>query len=115
MPINRKHSLESLMDALRKYQERTGERITFEYMMIDKVNDSIGNAYELVSLLNGMSAYVNIIPYNPVTEKYKRSTDARIKEFCAVLSKHNIEFEVLREKGADIDAACGQLRIKNGI
>ena len=113
MPINRKHSLESLMDALRKYLERTGERITFEYIMIDKVNDSIGNAYELVSLLNGMNAYVNIIPYNPVIEKYERSSDAKIKEFCNVLSKHHIEFEVRHEKGIDIDAACGQLRTRN--
>lgn len=110
MPINRKHSLESLMDALKIYHERTGERITFEYIMIDKVNDSVGEAYELASLLNGISAYVNIIPYNPAVEKYERSNEARIKEFCNVLSKLHIEFEVRREKGTDIDAACGQLR-----
>jgi 23S rRNA (adenine2503-C2)-methyltransferase len=115
MPVNRKHSLESLMDALRKYQEHTGERVTFEYIMIDKVNDSTDCAYELASLLNGVGAYVNIIPYNPVTEKYKRSSDARIKEFCFILSKYHIEHEVRREKGTDIDAACGQLRTKDGI
>jgi 23S rRNA (adenine2503-C2)-methyltransferase len=115
MPVNRKHSLESLMDALRKYQERTGERITFEYIMIDKVNDSTGEAYELASLLSGMGAYINIIPYNPVIEKYSRSSDSRIKEFCNILSKLNIEYEVRREKGTDVDAACGQLRMKNGI
>jgi 23S rRNA (adenine2503-C2)-methyltransferase len=113
MPVNRKHSLESLMDALRKYQERTGERITFEYVMIDKVNDSTDNAYELTSLLQGMGAYVNVIPYNPVTEKYARSGETRIKEFCAIFTKYRIEHEVRREKGADIDAACGQLRVKD--
>ena len=110
MPVNRRHSLESLMDALRRYQERTGERVTFEYIMINKVNDSTDCAYELTSLLHGMSAYVNIIPYNPATEKYGRSSDARIKEFCGILSKYNVEHEVRREKGTDIDAACGQLR-----
>jgi 23S rRNA (adenine2503-C2)-methyltransferase len=115
MPINKKYSLESLLDASREYLERTGERITFEYIMIDKINDSTDNAYELVTLLHGISAYVNIIPYNPVIEKYERSSDARIKEFCNVLSKHHIEFEVRREKGIDISAACGQLRTKNGI
>jgi 23S rRNA (adenine2503-C2)-methyltransferase len=115
MPINRKHSLESLMDSLRKYQERSGERITFEYIMIDKINDSVGNAYELVSLLNGMCAYINIIPYKKKKKKYERSNETRIKEFCNILSKHHIEFEVRREKGTDIDAACGQLRTRDGI
>jgi len=115
MPINRKHSLESLINALKRYQEHTGERITFEYIMIDKVNDSVDCAFELTSLLQGIGAYINIIPYNPVTEKYKRSSDARIKEFCNVLLKYHIEHEVRREKGTDIDAACGQLRIKDGI
>jgi 23S rRNA (adenine2503-C2)-methyltransferase len=115
MPINRKYSIGSLMEALRKYQEHTGERITFEYIMIDKVNDSVDDAYELASLLNGISAYINIIPYNPVIEKYERSSDTRMKEFCSVLSKLNVEFELRREKGSDIDAACGQLRIKDGI
>jgi len=109
MSINRKYSIESLMDALKKYQEYTGERITFEYIMIDKVNDSNDCAYELASLFNGISAYVNIIPYNPVTEKYARSSDARIKEFCNILSKLHVEYEVRREKGTDIEAACGQL------
>ena len=115
MPVNRKYSLESLMDALREYSKRTGERITFEYIMIDKVNDSVGDAYELASLLNGVGAYINIIPYNPVINKYERSSDTRIKEFCNILSKLHIEFEIRREKGTDIDAACGQLRTKNGL
>jgi 23S rRNA (adenine2503-C2)-methyltransferase len=115
MPINKKYSLDSVMDALGKYRERTGERITFEYIMIDKVNDSNDCAYELTSLLSGMQAYVNIIPYNSVTEKFKCSSETRIKEFCSVLSKFNIEHEIRHEKGADIDAACGQLRTKNEI
>ena len=113
MPVNRKHSLESLMDALRKYQERTGERITFEYIMIDKVNDSADCAYEIASLLHGISAYVNIIQYNPVTEKYKRSSDTAIKTFCGILSKFHVEHEIRREKGTDIAAACGQLGMYN--
>ena len=115
MPVNRKHSLESLMDTLRKYQEQTGERITFEYIMIDKVNDTTDCAYELASLLNGIGSYVNVIPYNPVTEKYKRSNDTAIKAFCGILSKFHIEHEVRREKGTDIAAACGQLRTKDGL
>lgn len=110
MPVTRKCSLGSVMDALRQYQNVTGERITFEYIMIDGVNDGTEQAYELGALLNGMSVYLNIIPCNPVNEKYKRSSDSRIKAFCNVLVKMNIEFELRREKGADIDAACGQLR-----
>jgi len=115
MPVNRKHSLENLMDALRKYQGQTGERTTFEYIMIDKVNDSTDCAYELASLLNGINAYVNVIPYNPVTEKYKRSSDAVIKAFCGILLKFHIEHEVRREKGTDIAAACGQLRLNTNL
>lgn len=113
MPSTSNVSLRTLFDALELYSKRTGERITFEYMMIDKINDTVEHAYELVSLLNGTGAYVNLIPYNPVTDAYARSTDASIKAFCAILTKYDIEFELRREKGTDIDAACGQLRRNN--
>jgi 23S rRNA (adenine2503-C2)-methyltransferase len=110
MPVNRKYSLGSLIDALRTYQKKTGERITLEYVMIQKVNDDPELAYEMAALLSGLGVYVNLIPYNPVREIYQRSTPERIKAFAAVLSQLGIENEIRREKGADINAACGQLQ-----
>ncbi|MEA4877804.1 putative dual-specificity RNA methyltransferase RlmN [bioreactor metagenome] len=110
MPVNQKYSLGSLIEALRYYQEKTGDRITIEYVMIDKVNDSSEQAYELAALTNNLSIYVNLIPYNPVDSRYKRSTPERIKAFGSILKELNIEYEIRREKGSDINAACGQLR-----
>ncbi|WP_448807894.1 23S rRNA (adenine(2503)-C(2))-methyltransferase RlmN [Aminobacterium mobile] len=114
MPVNRQYPLGALVDALREYQTATGDRITIEYVMIDKVNDLVEQAYELATLLNGLSVYVNLIPYNPVEGRFKRSSAGRIKAFSAVLSEMNIEFEIRREKGSDINAACGQLRRRDG-
>lgn len=111
MPVNKKYSLASLVDALAVYQKKTGERITLEYIMINKVNDDPELAYEMGALLSGLSVYVNLIPYNPVEGKaYERSGAERIKAFAAALSKMNIENELRRERGTDINAACGQLR-----
>jgi 23S rRNA (adenine2503-C2)-methyltransferase len=112
MPVNRKYPLSALFDALRTYQERTGERITFEYVLIDKVNDMPELAYELAALLNGLDAYVNFIPCSPVAEKYGRPPEGRVKAFCAPLKQLKIEYEIRKEKGTDINAACGQLRTK---
>jgi len=111
MPINKQYPLATLTEALKKYQLATKDRITIEYLMINGVNDSTEQAYELATLLNGLSVYVNLIPYNNVSGAgFKRSTDGRIKAFADVLSKLNIECEIRRERGSDINAACGQLR-----
>ncbi|GHV46197.1 hypothetical protein FACS1894204_07310 [Synergistales bacterium] len=115
MPVNKQYPLASLVEAMRYYKNRTGERITVEYVMIDGVNDDPQLAFEMAALLDGLGVYVNVIPYNepditpPGAQKFARSSDARIKTFCAALSGLSIEFEIRREHGADIAAACGQL------
>jgi 23S rRNA (adenine2503-C2)-methyltransferase len=113
MPINQQYPLGSLIEALRDYQQKTGDRVTIEYVMIDRVNDNTEQAYELAALMNGLSIYVNLIPYNPVDATYRRSSQERIKAFGKILSELNIEYEIRREKGSDINAACGQLRRQN--
>lgn len=111
MPVNRTYSLQKLVDSLRRYRERTGERITVEYALIDRVNDSSECAYEIAALLDGLQPYINLIPFNPIPShpELKRSDSSRVKEFCRVLSEMKIEFELRKEKGSDIMAACGQL------
>ena len=111
MPVNRQYPLSRLVEALRLYRRRTGERITIEYAMIDGVNDDPQMAYEMAALLDGLEPYINIIPYNPIPMRpdLRRSPDGRIRAFCAALTELSIEFEIRRERGADIMAACGQL------
>jgi 23S rRNA (adenine2503-C2)-methyltransferase len=111
MPINKKYPLASLLEALRRYQSATNDRVTFEYLMLEGVNDLPEHAYELAALLKGLSFYINLIPYNQVEgSKYKRSSAGRIKAFSNILSQLNIEHEIRRERGSDINAACGQLK-----
>lgn len=112
MPVNRQYSLGALMKALKTYQDKTGERITLEYIMIRKENDDPELAYELAALLSGLGVYVNLIPYNPVDGRYERSEPERVRAFADVLTRLGIENEIRREKGTDIDAACGQLRLR---
>ena len=111
MPVNRKYPLNKLVDAMRLYRRRTGERITIEYALIDGVNDEPELAYEMAALLDGLEPYINLIPYNPIPMKpeLRRSPESRVKAFCAALTELHVEFEVRRERGADIMAACGQL------
>ena len=110
MPVNRKYPLSALVEAMRYYKKRTGERITIEYVLLEGINDDPQYAFEMAALLDGLGVYVNIIPYNPIgTENLKRPSEGRVKAFCAALTELSIEFEIRREKGADILAACGQL------
>lgn len=111
MPINRQYPLSRLVEALRVYRNRTGERITIEYALIDGLNDDPQLAYEMAALLDGLEPYINLIPFNPIPMKpeLRRSPEAKVKAFCAALADLRIEFEVRRERGADIMAACGQL------
>lgn len=111
MPINRKYSVEELLDACREYFQVTGRRISFEYALIAGVNDSPEHAEELARRLGGMAAHVNLIPVNPVEETgYRRGSRQQIERFQAQLVKLGMNATIRRELGADISAACGQLR-----
>ena len=111
MPINRKYPMAELMGAAYEYALVTKRRVTYEYAMIHNVNDSPEHARELANLLRGKLAAVNLIPLNPVPESgLERSTPERIERFEEMLKVRRITVTVRREMGADIDAACGQLR-----
>lgn len=116
MKINRAFPIEKLMAAVHYYLEKTNRRITFEYILLKEVNDQKQHAIELANLLYDKRhlAYVNLIPYNPVSEhiQYERSTNEAIKQFEETLKARGINCGVRLEQGTDIDAACGQLRSK---
>jgi 23S rRNA (adenine2503-C2)-methyltransferase len=113
MPISKAYPLKELMDAVHYYEEQGGRRVTFEYILLKGINDSIANADELSDLIRGTLAYVNLIPYNPVKEKpYERSSERTIHAFADELKKRGINCTIRKEFGTDIDAACGQLRVK---
>ena len=111
MPVNRRWPVEELLDACREYAAATGRRISFEYAMIDGVNDSDACAAELARRLRGMLCHVNLIPANEVPGKpHRRSSRARLREFQTLLEKSGVNVTVRRTLGADISASCGQLR-----
>ena len=111
MPVNRRWPVEELLTACRAYTEKTGRRISFEYAMIDGVNDTDGCAAELAARLRGMLCHVNLIPVNQVAGKDQRRSKAeRIAAFSAILTARGIPVTVRRTLGADINASCGQLR-----
>lgn len=113
MPVNKAYPLEKLIPAVKDYVEKSGRRVTFEYIMIKGVNDSIEDAKELVKLLEGIFCYVNLIPFNPVKEKdFERSSKETTKRFSVYLNSHGLNCTVRKEWGTGIDAACGQLRAK---
>ena len=115
MPISLKYPLDQLMDAVKYYEATAKRRVTFEYLLLEDINDSIENAKELAKLIKGTTSYVNLIPYNPVGElKYKRTSGNRVHRFMDALIKEGVNVTVRKEFGTDIDAACGQLRAKNG-
>lgn len=113
MPIAKAYPLKDLMNAIKIYLEKTNRRVTFEYIMLNGVNDSIDNALELANLLKGINAYVNLIPYNETEAlQFKRSNPLTIAKFYDILKKNNITVTIRREFGGTISAACGQLRSK---
>ena len=115
MPISLKYPLDQLMDAVKYYEATAKRRVTFEYILLEDINDSIENAKELAKLIKETTSYVNLIPYNPVGElKYKRTSGNRVHRFMDTLIKEGVNVTVRKEFGTDIDAACGQLRAKNG-
>ena len=111
MPINKKYPIKSLLDACRRFPLSPGRRITFEYVLIDGVNDSLVDARRLVKLLRGIRCKINIIPLNPHPgSDLKRPPDKRVMEFQKVLVNNNLTVLIRESKGQDILAACGQLK-----
>jgi 23S rRNA (adenine2503-C2)-methyltransferase len=109
VPVNRKWNIAALLDACRRYPIR--RRITFEYVMLRGVNDSDADARELVRLLSGIPAKVNLIPFNPWPgAPYECSSNNRIRAFAAIVEDAGIAAPVRTPRGRDILAACGQLR-----
>lgn len=112
MPISKRYNIKELMKAVDYYIEKTGRRVTFEYALIDGVNDTLLHADQLGMMLKGKLVHVNLIPVNAVKEKsYKPAKMERINGFKSqLMDKYNINTTVRRELGSDINAACGQLR-----
>lgn len=114
MPINKAYKIEELVKAISDYIIATNRRVTIEYILIDGLNDSIKCANELADLLHGLNVYINLIPYNEVKEKpFKRSKKEQMRKFYDTLKKRSMNVTLRLEQGADIDAACGQLRSKH--
>lgn len=111
MPINKVYNISKLIDSLKKYLDNNNRRVTFEYILLSGINDSLENAMELANLLKGMNAYVNLIPYNETDNiLFKRTKNEQIMRFYDILKKSKINVTVRREFGSKVDAACGQLR-----
>lgn len=115
MPVNKAYPLNDLISILKEYIVKTNRRITIEYVMLKGVNDSDEHALELARLLKGMNVYVNLIPYNETSHiEFKRADKDIIMKFYDLLKKKGINVTIRKEFGAGIDAACGQLRAKEG-
>jgi 23S rRNA (adenine2503-C2)-methyltransferase len=113
MPVNRKYPLAELLDACAEYQAKKRKMMTLEYILIEKVNDMPQQAVALARHARRLHAKVNLIPYNTVEGlEWRRPSDHVIDEFAAILRDAHVTATVRREKGHDIDAACGQLRLK---
>ena len=110
MPVNKKYNIASLIKACKDYIKHTGRRISFEYAVIHGVNDTKTDADELIKLLKGMNCHVNLIPVNEIKERNYHSDKNALYAFQAALEKGGLNATIRRTLGADIDAACGQLR-----
>jgi 23S rRNA (adenine2503-C2)-methyltransferase len=114
LPVNRKYPLEELIPACREYIETTGRRLTFEWALIQGVNDRPQDARELVDLVHGMICHVNVIPLNPTQSFAGKATTAdRAREFAAILNEAGIPCTIRLRRGIDIQAGCGQLAGKH--
>jgi 23S rRNA (adenine2503-C2)-methyltransferase len=113
MPVNRKYNLATLIDACAYYTEKKRQRITFEYILIENVNDGLDQAAELARIAQKLKAKINLIPYNTVHDfSWKRPSQTRQQVFFRSLERSGVDATIRREKGHDIDAACGQLRLQ---
>jgi 23S rRNA (adenine2503-C2)-methyltransferase len=113
VPINRKYGLQQLLDACRRFPVKKRNRITFEYVLLDGVNDTPEDARRLVKLLNGIRAKVNLLPLNAAPGiPFERPSDARVNRFAEILADHDVTVSVRKSRGRDIRAACGQLLVE---
>jgi len=111
MPINSAFGLKNLLAAGDDYSKATGRRVTYEYILLGGVNDTEEHARSLAKILNGQLANVNLIPFNPVNERsFSPPTNHAVKKFFHFLNTHGIGATIRKEMGADVNAACGQLR-----
>jgi 23S rRNA (adenine2503-C2)-methyltransferase len=116
VPIEKKYPLPELLDALRRFEEAGGRRITFEYVMIDGVNDALPLAHELARVVGEFESHVNLIPYNPIPGNDWRPTpQARLTAFARVLEDAGVPVSVRTPRGRDIAAACGQLAAEHEL
>lgn len=114
IPIEKKYPLPDLLEALRAFDAAGGRRITFEYVMIDGVNDGAEQARQLASLVREFGAHVNLIPYNPIPGPgWRASPPARLRDFAATLDASGVAATIREPRGRDIAAACGQLRAEH--
>jgi 23S rRNA (adenine2503-C2)-methyltransferase len=115
VPPNKKYPLADILDTCRRFPLKKRSRITFEYVMLDGVNDTPEDARRLVTLLSGIKAKVNLIPLNPAPGiPYARPSDARVDRFAQILADRHVTVSVRKSRGLDIRAACGQLIVEGG-
>src|SRR5690606_26928396 len=113
VPINRKYPIAQLMETCRRFPLKRRGRITFEYVLLDGVNDTPDDARRLVRLVGDMKAKVNLLPLNPAPGiPYERPSDERVNRFAGVLARHGVTVSGRRSRGRDIRAACGQLIVE---
>lgn len=111
VPTNEKVGLAAILEAADYFQAKTGRQVTYEYVLLGDINDRPEHAGQLARLLRGRQAHVNLIPFNDVTGlPYRRLSEQALTDFVAILKQQRISVKVRKRKGADIDAACGQLR-----
>jgi 23S rRNA (adenine2503-C2)-methyltransferase len=116
MDINDTNNLEVLAEALRYFYEKTGTRVTYEYIIFDGFNDTLDDARELARFCKNVPCKINIIEYNPIDDgEFKQAAPERVDAFAAYLEDCNLVVNVRRSRGKDIDAACGQLANKNAV
>ncbi|MFN3917387.1 MAG: 23S rRNA (adenine(2503)-C(2))-methyltransferase RlmN [Flavobacteriales bacterium] len=114
MPINESNSLDSLAEALNYFYQKTGTRVTFEYIIFKDFNDTLQDAQELINFCRKVPSKVNIIEYNPIDgEEFRQAAPEKVDAFAAYLEQKGVVVNIRRSRGKDIDAACGQLANKN--
>jgi 23S rRNA (adenine2503-C2)-methyltransferase len=114
MPINRRYPLEELIPAVEAFSSKKGRMLTLEFILIDGINDSFDQAHKLAAIASRLHAHVNLIPYNRVEGlPWKRPNIKRQQAFSGILKQARVSHTVRKEKGHDIDAACGQLRLQS--
>jgi 23S rRNA (adenine2503-C2)-methyltransferase len=114
MPINESNSLEALRDSLKYYFQKTKNIVTYEYIIFANFNDTVQDADELYQFSKHLPAKINVIEYNPIAEASYTNTDEKtMDKFCNYLERKGVNIHVRRSRGKDIDAACGQLAIKD--